>query len=101
MGRKNRRNDAKKEVDDAPIRIGGHRKIESGPDGDWVVQSVTGSATTTPKRCPGCDLEIRPATPHIVAWPYYEMGEDREVEARRHWHTPCWKNRAHRRPTRR
>jgi hypothetical protein len=53
-------------------------------DGDWVVRRVTGSAATKPYRCPGCDQEIRPATPHTVA---YVMGE---LEDRRHWHTPCW-----------
>jgi hypothetical protein len=53
---------------------------------------VTGSAARTAKRCPGCDQEIRPATPHVVAWP------DGELELRRHWHTACWRHRFTRRP---
>lgn len=35
-------------------------------------------------RCPGCQQEIRPGTPHLVVM------EHEEVESRRHWHTPCW-----------
>ena len=38
-------------------------------DDEWVVRQVTGSAATRAYRCPGCDQEIRPATPHVVAWP--------------------------------
>src|SRR4029079_7720421 len=54
------------------------------PDGVWVVRHVTASRAAKAYRCPGCDQEIRPATPHVVAWP--EEAED----DRRHWHTPCW-----------
>ncbi|HEY5031385.1 MAG TPA: hypothetical protein VIJ54_02835, partial [Actinomycetes bacterium] len=61
----------------------------------WVVRRVTGSASTKPYRCPGCDQEIRPATPHVVAWPH-EAG--RGLEDRRHWHSACWQARDRRRP---
>ena len=45
-------------------------------------------ASTKPYRCPGCDQEIRPATPHVVAWP---AGRARGRRSdRRHWHTACW-----------
>ena len=27
-------------------------------------------------RCPGCDQEIRPATPHVVSWPAYARDSD-------------------------
>ncbi|HZR54413.1 MAG TPA: ATP/GTP-binding protein [Streptosporangiaceae bacterium] len=69
-------------------------RTESWPDGEWAVRPVTGAATTKPYRCPGCDQEIVPGTPHVVAWP-----ADRTVgvEERRHWHTPCWHNRLRRR----
>jgi hypothetical protein len=36
-------------------------------------------------RCPGCQQEIRPGTPHLVVVPEGNM------EERRHWHTPCWR----------
>jgi hypothetical protein len=67
-------------------------QVESWPDGDFVVRRVTGSAATKAYRCPGCDHEIRPATPHVVAWP------DGAVDDRRHWHGACWRNRLHRAP---
>lgn len=70
--------------------------IETGPDGEeWVVRRITGSASVKTYRCPGCDQEIRPATPHIVAWPQGNL------EDRRHWHTACWRARGRRSPVRR
>ncbi len=65
--------------------------LESWPDGDWMVRHVTGSASTKPYRCPGCDQEIRPVTPHVVAWP------EGSLDDRRHWHTACWRARDRRR----
>ncbi len=69
--------------------------IESHADGDWVVRPLTGASATKPYRCPGCDQIITPATPHLVAWPV-----DRGSEERRHWHTPCWRARDRRGPSR-
>ncbi|HMA46419.1 MAG TPA: hypothetical protein VKP11_04350 [Frankiaceae bacterium] len=51
----------------------------------WVVRPVTGAAATKAYRCPGCQQEIRPATPHVVTWPAGQVDE------RRHWHTTCWR----------
>lgn len=67
--------------------------LEEHADGDWYVRPITGSSSTKTYRCPGCDHEIVPATPHIVAWP-----ADRGSEERRHWHTPCWRARDRRGP---
>jgi hypothetical protein len=55
----------------------------------YRVRPVTGSAAGKTYRCPGCDQEIRPATPHLVAWPDDEFG-GAEGADRRHWHTACW-----------
>ena len=41
-------------------------------------------------RCPGCDQEIRPGVPHLVAWPADGRGD---LTDRRHWHTGCWRAR--------
>ncbi len=62
---------------------------------EWVARRISGSASTKPYRCPGCDQEIRPATPHVVAWP---AQTGRGLEDRRHWHTACWSARERRRP---
>jgi len=69
--------------------------IEEHPDGDFYVRPITGSASTKNYRCPGCDHEIVPATPHILAWPVYGG-----MDERRHWHTACWKARGRRGPVR-
>ncbi len=72
-------------------------------DEEWVVRQVTGSAATRAYRCPGCDHEIRPATPHVVAWPVAAdddggVDEDAGLGERRHWHTACWRARDRRAP---
>lgn len=76
------------------------RRLETGPDGyDYEVRSVAAARAVKTYRCPGCDHEIRSGTAHVVVWPV-ERGET-AIEDRRHWHTPCWTNRATRGPTRR
>lgn len=88
MGRRHRRReDATREL--SPTFS--NQTVEEHPDGDWYVRRLTGSTSTKPYRCPGCDQEIRPATPHVVAWLV-----DGPAEDRRHWHTPCWTARGRR-----
>ena len=70
------------------LRLGPER-IESAPDGDWVVRAMPGEATVKTYRCPGCDQEIQPGTAHLVVWPAYTPGP----AERRHWHRPCWDRR--------
>ncbi len=86
MGRKNRRAD---EV--SPLKaIGSVQAAQSHPDGEWNVRTVTGANATKTYRCPGCQQEIRPGTPHLVAW---RADRHDGEEFRRHWHTPCWSRR--------
>jgi hypothetical protein len=86
MPRRNKPKNFKKDQnDDFDVnRLLGIERSESWSDGDWVVRRVTGSAATKTYRCPGCDQEIKPATPHTVS---YETGS---LDERRHWHTACW-----------
>ena len=56
---------------------------------DYLVRRITGSSSVRTYRCPGCDQQIRPATPHVVAWPAGDPG----AGLRRHWHTACWRAR--------
>jgi hypothetical protein len=51
---------------------------------DGFIVRVSGEGGKT-YRCPGCQQEIRPGTPHLVVVPEGRM------EDRRHWHTPCWR----------
>ena len=78
--------------------------VEEAGDGDWVVRPLSGSAGGKTYRCPGCDQEIRPGTPHVVTWPAYARDSDLEpwdtesaADWRRHWHTACWRARDRRR----
>ena len=78
------------------------RRVEIGPDGyDYDVKAVAASRALKTYRCPGCDHEIKPSTPHLVVWPAFEgTAGEAAVEDRRHWHTSCWSHRANRGPTR-
>ena len=82
---------------DSDPAAAGPEQIESWPDGDWVVRLVPGAASAKTYRCPGCDQEIPPGMPHVVAWPSLNPGP----AERRHWHRPCWQRRLQRRPGRR
>ena len=75
------------------------RRVETGPDGrEYEVRSVAAARAVKTYRCPGCDHEIRSGTAHVVVWP---ADSPDAMDDRRHWHTPCWANRATRGPTRR
>ena len=85
MGRRNRR-EPHQEV--AELKLGNFGRTETHSDGQWQVVSLTGETSVKVYKCPGCNSEIQPKTPHIVAWLL-----DMPVEERRHWHTACWKRR--------
>jgi hypothetical protein len=72
-------------------------RAEEFAGGEYVVRPMSGAATTKSYRCPGCDHEIVPGTPHVVVWPADHPGG---AEDRRHWHSPCWRARDRRRPNR-
>jgi hypothetical protein len=97
LARRSRPRGAKAPDTAASERPPQHERVEEWPDGDWMVRSITGSSSTKNYRCPGCDHEIRPATPHVVAWPV-ELGAG--LDDRRHWHTACWRARGRRAPKR-
>jgi hypothetical protein len=71
-------------------------RTESWPDGDWVVRPVPGATALKAYRCPGCDQEIRPGTPHLVTWPVDGSVLGQGLGERRHWHRACWERRMHR-----
>jgi hypothetical protein len=73
-----------------PLRTDGESVTESGPDGDWIVRPVSGAAAVKVYRCPGCDQEIAPGLPHVVAW------QVDDADNRRHWHRPCFDARGRR-----
>ncbi|WP_156767199.1 hypothetical protein [Mycobacterium sp. E796] len=74
-------------------------RVEIGPDGhEYQVRPIAAARALKTYRCPGCDHEIRSGTAHLVVWP--TDSPHAGLEDRRHWHTPCWANRATRGPTR-
>jgi hypothetical protein len=70
-----------------PPRLSGVVPAWAVADG-VTVRAVSGAKTY---RCPGCQQEVRPGTPHLV------VVEGGDVEGRRHWHTPCWRRELRRR----
>jgi len=79
-------------VDAAP-RMRAVDTVEEWRGEPWRVRWLTGTTTVKTYRCPGCDHEIPPGVPHVVAWPV-EGG----LDDRRHWHSGCWRARERRRP---
>ena len=89
--RRNHPKNRKPKEEERDIGMSGEA-IEEHAEGLYRVRKITGSSSSKPYRCPGCDQMIPMATPHTVAW----MEDD--VESRRHWHNACWQKRAHRTP---
>ena len=74
------------------------------PDGPVEIRHMQPYQAVKAYRCPGCDQEIRPGTPHVVTWPAYARDSDLDpwdtdsaADQRRHWHTACWRARDRRR----
>ncbi len=89
-----RRNHPKAKGPKEPDRDISHsfETVEEHFEGIYTVRKVTGSSSTKPYRCPGCDQLIPTATPHIVAW------VDDDLDNRRHWHSACWQKKDQRKP---
>lgn len=66
---------------------------ENGPGGlTYQVRQVGGGVKTY--TCPGCLRAIPVGVPHVVAWPEAApFGTPQGLDARRHWHTECWRRR--------
>ncbi|MET7752384.1 hypothetical protein [Micromonospora sp. NPDC005367] len=69
--------------------------VQQWRDGEWQVRGISGGSSVKTYRCPGCDQEIRPGVPHVVAWPADGRGD---LSDRRHWHRGCWSARDRRGP---
>ncbi len=85
--------------DDAPLDLGrlsgGMTSQESYAGRLWSVRRLSGDSSQRAYRCPGCEQDIAPRTPHVVAWPADGAGG---VGDRRHWHSGCWAARDRRHP---
>jgi hypothetical protein len=86
----------RRRIDDAAapeLRTFGERR-EQWRGEDYAVRSVSAAGAVKAYRCPGCDQELRPGVPHLVAWPEH----DTDATHRSHWHTVCWGARDRRAP---
>ncbi|GAA1893026.1 hypothetical protein [Lapillicoccus jejuensis] len=87
--------------DDAPLdtsRIGGVTSTERYAGTLFTVRRVSGATGASAERaylCPGCQQDVLPGTPHVVAWPAEGVGG---LGDRRHWHSGCWQRRDARPP---
>lgn len=89
-GRKPGPDDADK--DDLAGLLSGWRRTEVRRDGVWNVQPVSAVQASKTYLCPGCNLDIAPGVPHVVAWRADGvLGDSADLAARRHWHSHCWK----------
>jgi hypothetical protein len=73
----------------------GVEAVQTWSDGEWQVRNIPAGAAVKAYRCPGCDQEVAPGVPHLVAWPADGRGD---LADRRHWHTGCWRARERRGP---
>ncbi|MCX6452544.1 MAG: hypothetical protein NT174_05655 [Actinobacteria bacterium] len=89
------------ESGEPPVALGNNEWTEEHPDGLYRVRSITGSSSSKPYRCPGCDQIIPLATPHIVAWLEEDEALQSGADFRRHWHKACWTKKNTRRPKQR
>lgn len=80
MPRKNRRSPESKRSQEAPFARSDAPLWALLPGFD--VRHVGGQKEY---RCPGCDHIVREGAWHLVVLP------DGDPEARRHWHTECWR----------
>jgi len=72
--------------------LSGSQHTETRRGRVWNVQPVSAARALKVYRCPGCLLDIEPGHAHVVAWRADGMmGEESDLDARRHWHSHCWK----------
>ncbi|MDQ4502069.1 ATP/GTP-binding protein [Sinomonas sp. ASV322] len=72
-------------------------RLESAPDGEWRVSTVTTRSAAKVYTCPGCSRPIPPGVAHLVVWADDHLfGAEAGIAERRHWHTHCWRTRTFR-----
>ncbi|WP_300080070.1 hypothetical protein [Propioniciclava sp.] len=74
-----------------PLLASGFARTEQRRDGAWLVQPMGTGRSAKAYLCPACNQTIAPGAAHVVAWRAEpSIGSSRAVDARRHFHTPCW-----------
>ncbi|MDT0157076.1 hypothetical protein Q9R19_05485 [Microbacterium sp. ARD32] len=93
MARSRRRRPEPSRADDSLDRlIAGWKRTETRRGREWTVQPISAAQAAKEYRCPGCGRSIQPGVAHLVAWRADGvMGDSADLDARRHWHTSCWR----------
>jgi hypothetical protein len=94
MARNNR--SRKRDADYEPLDVErlttGWRRSEVRQGREWTVQPISALNAQKTYTCPGCSQDIAPGVSHLVAWRNDGiLGDQADLEARRHWHEACWK----------
>lgn len=88
-GRRHRQAEPERDITQA---LAGWRRTEVRRGASWNVQPVASDRALKDYICPGCGSAIVVATPHLVVWRADGvLGDRADLEARRHWHTHCWR----------
>jgi hypothetical protein len=70
----------------------GHRRTEVKRGSTWTVQPISEANALKSYSCPGCLGTIDPGIAHVAVWRQDGiLGDNADIEARRHWHSHCWK----------
>lgn len=70
----------------------GHRRTEVKRGATWTVQPISEANALKGYSCPGCLGTIDPGIAHVAVWRQDGiLGDNADIEARRHWHAHCWK----------
>ena len=89
-----RSNKWQRPVRDLSAGFSTRRRVDDDRDGEWIVQETRGSTSGKTYVCPGCGQSLPASAPHTIAWresAAYGIGTG--PEARRHWHTHCFRGR--------
>jgi hypothetical protein len=87
-----RRNRIRGEDEPPPLRLGGGARTEVRGGRSWHVQPIAATQALKPYRCPGCGGVVDEGIAHLVVWRADGvLGDQADLEARRHWHTACWR----------
>lgn len=89
---RSRKRDADYEPLDVERLTTGWRRTEVRQGREWTVQPISALNATKTYTCPGCQLMIDSGVAHVVTWRNDGiLGDQADIEARRHWHQACWK----------
>ncbi|WP_166983851.1 hypothetical protein [Paramicrobacterium fandaimingii] len=78
--------------DDLSHLLSGWKRTEMRRGVAWNVQPVSAARALKEYSCPGCGGVVVTGVAHLVAWRADGvLGDSSDLDARRHWHSHCWR----------